>query len=276
MSYGALMREYAGQIGVRRLMVPVPFLTTRLSSLWLGLVTPLYARIGKKLIDSLRNETVVRNPAARATFPVHPLSVREAFARALRQEDRELAETRWSDAVSSGGEAPRWGGRRFGSRLVDRQQVVVRTEPARAFAPIQRIGGRQGWYFATWLWYLRGFLDLLVGGVGMLRGRRHPVELRAGGPLDFWRVEAWEEDRLLRLAAEMKVPGRAWLQFEVEPAEGGSRITQTAVFDPLGLGGLLYWYGLYPIHWLIFRRMLRGISARGEREQQLQNAKPMT
>ena len=129
--------------------------------------------------------------------------VREAFARALQQEDRELAETRWSDAVSSSGEAPRWGGRRFGSRLMDRQQVVVRTEPARAFAPIQRIGGRQGWYFATWLWYLRGFLDLPVGGVRMRRGRRHPLELRAGDPLDFWRVEAWEEDRLLRLAAEM-------------------------------------------------------------------------
>ena len=147
--------------------------------------------------------------------------------------------------MSSGREVPRWGGRRFGSRLVDRQQVVVRTEPARAFAPIQRIGGRQGWYFATWLWYLPGFLDLLVGGVAMRRGRRHAVELRAGDPLDFWRVEAWEEDRLLRLAAEMKVPGRAWLQFEVEPAEGGSRITHTAVFDPVVLGGLVYWYGPY-------------------------------
>ena len=185
MSYGALMREYAGQIGVRRLMVPVPFLTTRLSSLWLGLVTPLYARIGKKLIDSLRTETIVQNPAARTTFPVHPPSVREASARALQQEDREMAETRWSDAVSSSGEAPRWGGRRFGSRLVDRQQSEVRAEPGRAFAPIQRIGGRQGWYFATWLWYLR-FLDLLVGGwecggaVGIRWTRPGLVAVRGG------------------------------------------------------------------------------------------------
>ena len=261
-SYGEVMREYARQIGVRRLMVPVPFLTTRLSSLWLGLVTPLYARIGRKLIDSLRNETVVHRTAALGTFPVRPLSVRQAIARGLQAEDREMAATRWSDAVSSGGETSGWGGRRFGSRLVDRQQIEVPAGPARAFAPIQRIGGRQGWYFATWLWVLRGFLDLLVGGVGMRRGRRHPVELRTGDPLDFWRVEAWEKDRLLRLQAEMKVPGRAWLQFEVEPAGGGSRITQTAVFDPLGLGGLLYWYGLYPIHWLIFRRMLRGVAAR--------------
>ena len=261
-SYGELMHEYARQVGVRRLMLPVPFLTTRLSSLWLGLVTPLYARIGKKLIDSLRNETVVRSTIALTTFPVCPLSIRQAIGRALQAEDREMAATRWSDAVSSGARSPGWGGRRFGSRLVDRQQIEVAVEPARAFAPIQRIGGQRGWYFATWLWAIRGSLDLLLGGVGMRRGRRHPVEIRAGDPLDFWRVEAWEEDRLLRLLAEMKVPGRAWLQFEVEPAEGGSRITQTAVFDPLGLGGLVYWYGLYPIHWLIFRRMLRGVAAR--------------
>ncbi len=261
-SYGGLMHEYARQIGVRRLMVPVPFLTTRLSSLWLGLVTPLYARVGKKLIGSLRNETVVHGSTALRTFPVRPLTVREAIARALQAEDREMAATRWSDAVSSGGRASAWGSRRFGSRLVDRQQVEVPAGPERAFAPIQRIGGRQGWYFATWLWYLRGFLDLLVGGVGMRRGRRHPVDLRPGDPLDFWRVEAWEENRLLRLCAEMKVPGRAWLQFEVDPADGGSRITQTAVFDPLGLGGLVYWYGLYPVHWLIFRRMLRAVAAR--------------
>ena len=263
-SYGGLMHEYARQIGVRRLMVPVPFLTTRLSSLWLGLVTPLYARIGKKLIGSLRNETVVHGSRALRTFPVRPLTVREAIARALHAEDRELAATRWSDAVSSGGRVSAWGGRRFGSRLVDRQQVEVPARPERAFAPIQRIGGRQGWYFATWLWYLRGFLDLLVGGVGMRRGRRHPVDLRPGDPLDFWRVEAWEENRLLRLCAEMKVPGRAWLQFEVDPADGGSRITQTAVFDPLGLGGLVYWYALYPVHWLMFRRMLRAVAARGD------------
>ena len=261
-SYGELMHEYARQIGVRRLMIPVPLLTTRLSSLWLGLVTPLYARIGRKLIDSLRNETVVHRVNARTAFPVRPLGVGQAIARALQAEDREMAATRWSDAVSSGGETSGWGGRRFGSRLVDRQQIEVPAAPGRAFAPIQRIGGRQGWYFATWLWVLRGFLDLLVGGAGMRRGRRHPVELRAGDALDFWRVEEWEENRLLRLSAEMKVPGRAWLQFEVEPVEGGSRITQTAVFDPLGLSGLVYWYGLYPIHWLIFRRMLRGVAAR--------------
>ena len=135
-------------------------------------------------------------------------------------------------------------------------------EPARAFAPIRRIGGDQGWYFATWIRYLRGVVDLLVGGVGMRRGRRHPTDLRSGDPLDFWRVDAYEENRLLSLRAEMRLPGQAWLQFEVEPAEKGSRITQTAVFQPLGLGGLICWYGLSPIHWIIFRWMLKGIARR--------------
>lgn len=267
-TYGELMQEYARQIGVRRVMVPVPLLTPRLSSLWLGLVTPLYARVGRKLIDSMRNASVVNDFAARGQFPMRPLRVGEAIAEALGEEDREMARTRWSDAVSSGvgrsrrgDEGSRWGGRRFGSRLVDRQQaVVLAANPDRTFDPIRRIGGKRGWYFGNGLWMLRGLVDLALGGVGMRRGRRHPVDIRPGDPLDFWRVEAFEAGRLLRLRAEMKVPGRAWLQFEVRPTRRGSRITQTAVFDPLGLWGLVYWYVLYPVHWLIFRGMLRGIA----------------
>ena len=262
-TYAELMREYALQIGVRRVMIPVPFLSPRLSSLWLGLVTPLYARVGRKLIDSLRNDTVVHDGCALGRFPVRPLAVRGAIARALAEEDRELARTRWSDPVSASAGRPLWGGRRFGSRLIDRQQALTAARPTLAFAPIQRIGGTWGWYSSTWLWLLRGAIDLLLGGVGLRRGRRHPDEVRPGDPLDFWRVEAFEADRLLRLKAEMRIPGRAWLQFEVEPADGGSRVTQTAVFDPLGLSGLLYWYGLYPLHWLIFRGMLRGIVRAG-------------
>ena len=259
MTYAELMRQYARQIGVRRRMIPVPFLSPRLSSLWLGLVTPVYARVGKKLIDSLRNKTIVHNASALARFPIKPLGVGQAIKRALQHEDREIAQTRWSDALSAGGKPRLWGGVRFGSRLIDRQEALIDADVSRVFDPVRRIGGDNGWYFATWIWKLRGFIDLLVGGVGMRRGRRHPVELRLGDSLDFWRVEACENHHLLRLQAEMKVPGRAWLQFEVEPAEAGSQITQTAIFDPLGLGGLLYWYGLYPIHWLIFRRMLQGI-----------------
>lgn len=178
----------------------------------------------------------------------------------MSNEDREFAETRWSDALSSAGEPRTWGGVRFGSRLVDSRTIQVNVPPNLAFAPIQRIGGQTGWYFGNRLWQLRGFLDLLVGGVGVRRGRRDPVNIRVGDALDFWRVESFEPNRLLRLRAEMKVPGRAWLEFEMSEQNGGSSIRQTAIFDPVGLYGLAYWYALYPLHRFIFQGMLRGIA----------------
>ncbi len=263
-SYLDLMKEYARQRGLRRLMIPVPVLTPSLSSLWLGLVTPLYARVGRKLIDSVRHATVVNNPAALRVFDVQPRGVREiveALERALGNEDREFAQTRWSDALSWHGRKRGGGGvPRFGSRMIDSRSVDVPHPPPEAFRPIRRIGGRGGWYYGDWLWRLRGFLDLLVGGAGMRRGRRDPEHLVPGDTVDFWRVEAFEPDRLLRLVAEMKLPGRAWLQFEVdERDDGGSAVCQTAIFDPVGLSGRLYWYFLYPIHRAVFAGMLRGI-----------------
>lgn len=263
-SYGQIMQEYARQRGLKRWMIPVPLLTPYLSSLWLGLVTPLYARVGRKLVESLRNPTLVSNNLAESVFAVRPRSVRDAIARALVNEDREFAETRWSDALSSAGQPRSWGGDRYGSRLVDSRTITVTVPPAQAFAPIRRIGGRTGWYYGNWLWSLRGFLDLLVGGVGVRRGRRHPDKLRVGDPLDFWRVEIVEPNRRLRLKAEMKLPGRAWLEFEVNTCEGGSTIRQTAIFDPLGLAGLLYWYGIYPLHQCVFAGMLRNLARAAE------------
>jgi uncharacterized protein YbjT (DUF2867 family) len=259
-SYEGLMREYARQRRLRRLMIPVPLLTPWLSGLWLGLVTPIFARIGRKLVDSLRNPTVVSDSRALRELPVRPRGVREAVARALRNEDRAVAQTRWSDALSSGGPQRQWGGTRFGSRIVDSRSARVAVPPGQAFAPIRSIGGQVGWYYGDWLWRLRGFLDLLVGGVGTRRGRRDPDALEPGDTVDFWRVEAVEPDRLLRLSAEMKLPGRAWLQFEVVGDGSGSRIHQTAIFDPIGLLGLLYWHALYPLHALVFDGMLRGIA----------------
>jgi hypothetical protein len=247
-SYGEIMQEYARQRGLRRWMIPVPLLTPYLSSLWLGLVTPLYARVGRKLVESLRNPTLVSNNLAGSVFSIRPRPMKLAISRALKNEDREFAETRWSDALSSAGRIHSWGGERFGSRIVDSRSMPVTVSPEQAFAPIRRIGGRTGWYYANWLWSIRGFLDLLVGGVGVRRGRRDPENLRAGDPLDFWRVEVFEPDQRLRLKAEMKLPGRAWLEFEVSPCDQGSRIRQTAIFDPRGLAGLVYWYGIYPLH----------------------------
>lgn len=263
-SYMDLMKEYARQRRLRRWMIPVPVLTPRLSSLWLGLVTPVYSRIGRELIEGVRNETVVKDAAALRVFPVQPRGVREAIARALSNEEHEIAETRWSDALSSQGPAQSWGGIKFGSRIVDSRSTPVKAPPRVAFRAIQRIGGEHGWYFADWLWDLRGFLDLLAGGAGMRRGRRHPRELAPGDALDFWRVEALQAGQLLRLQAEMKLPGRAWLQFEVEGGEDGSTIRQTALFDPFGLSGLLYWYALYPVHALIFKGMLRNLARAAE------------
>ncbi len=258
-SYMELMRLYAKQRGLRRRMLPVPILSPHLSSLWLRFITPVYAGVGRKLVDSLRNDTVVHDLAALTAFPdVQPLDAAAAIARALRNEDRELALTRWSDEAMS--DDAGYGGKRFGSRLVDSRSRAVAHTPAVAFAPIARIGGATGWYAGTRLWRLRGALDLLVGGPGLRRGRRDPVGITVGDTIDFWRVEAFEPNRLLRLRAEMRLPGRAWLQFEVEPAEGGgSTITQTALFDPAGLFGLAYWYALWPFHGHIFGTMLRRI-----------------
>ena len=260
-SYGDIMREYAAQRGLRRIIIPVPVLSPRLSSLWLTLVSPVYARVGRLLIDGLRNPTLVRDPSSREDFPIRPMDIRQAIRRALLNEEREFAETRWSDALSAGPGDRSWGGRRFGSRIVDSQSAEVDCHPEVAFRPIRRIGGETGWYYGNWMWRIRGLLDSFAGGVGLRRGRRDPDHLRVGDTLDFWRVEAVEEDTRLRLFAEMKVPGRAWLEFEVQPTNTGSVIRQSAIFDPSGLAGLLYWYILYPVHALIFRRMLKKIAA---------------
>ncbi len=260
-SYGELMKEYARQRGLRRWLIRVPVLTPRLSSLWLGLVTPLYARIGRKLIDSIRHPTLVRDLAAEKDFDIRPMGYREAIAAALRNEDREYVETRWSDAVSSSGVPPSWAGVRFGNRLLDSRVLTTTLPASQAFAPIRRIGGAQGWYFADGLWKLRGAMDLLVGGIGLRRGRRDPSQICVGDTVDCWRVEAFEPDRRLKLFAEMRLPGRAWLEFEVEPTSAGSQIRQTAEFDPVGLLGLAYWYMVYPLHQIVFTGMLRGIKA---------------
>ena len=274
-SYLDLLREYARLRGLKRLIVPVPLLTPRLSSLWLGLVTPLYARVGRKLIDSVRNETVVRDDRALQAFPLRPRSAGAALARALRNEDRAFARTRWSDALSAGAEPRRWGGVRFGKRIVDSRVIEIPAPAELVFAEVEAIGGDTGWHYGNWLWRLRGYLDLLAGGVGMRRGRRHPERLLPGDALDFWRVEAVDASRRLRLAAEMKVPGRAWLQFEVSPRGSGATLRQTAEFDPAGWLGQAYWYVLYPVHAAIFAGMLRNLAnAVSRREREPGNGPP--
>lgn len=265
-SYADIMEEYGLQRGLRRKMISVPILSPRLSGLWLGLITPIYARVGRKLVESLRNETVVDDTEALEIFGIRPRGLADAIRRALVNEDREFAQTRWSDASSSLGSPSLRPAKRYRARIVDSRARYVPVPARQAFVPIRRIGGESGWYGANWLWRLRGALDLLFGGPGMRRGRGNPEHPEIGGTIDFWRVEAYEENRLLRLRAEMRLPGRAWLQFEVEPDGSGSLVRQTAEFDPLGFLGLAYWHLLYPVHQIVFARMLRKIAFMAVRE----------
>lgn len=259
-SYTEIMREYARQRGLKRRLVAIPLLSPSASRFGLALLTPVYGRVAGAMVESLRNETVVNTSHALRTFAVRPRGLGEAIARAAVNEDQEFAETRWSDSFAPG-QPLRWSGLAIGRRLVASREVRVNRPPARAFEPVKRIGGETGWYANDWFWKIRGLLDTLRGGVGLRRGRRDHVDMRVGDTVDFWRVERVEQDRLLRLAAEMKIPGRLWLQFEVGPDEdGGARIRQTTVFDPAGYVGLAYWYLLCPVHHLVFSHMLLGIA----------------
>jgi uncharacterized protein YbjT (DUF2867 family) len=257
-SYAEVILEYARQRQLRRRVVRLPPITARVSSVFLGVLTPTHARIAAAMMDSLRNETVVHDPIADQAFSIEPRGLAESIRSALEREDRQFAETHWSHALSRVPRS-RWGGIPFGRRRVSSRVTCVDRTADNAFMPIQRLGGGTGWYSLNRFWQLRGLLDSLRGGVGLRRGRRDPDELRVGDAVDFWRVEQFDPGRRLLLAAETKLPGRLWLEFEVEPTGHGSQIRQTTVFDPAGYVGLAYWYLLYPVHANIFQAMLRGL-----------------
>lgn len=267
-TYGDMMRQYAGERGLQRRLLPVPVLTPRLSSYWVHLVTPVPAAIAQPLIAGLGSEVVVRDPGpARTLFPdIHPLNYRTAVRLALGKLEADQVETAWSDALASSlGQTPPVRLTAQEGMIVERRTQDTPVEPEAVYRVFSTLGGNKGWLVWNRLWRLRGGLDRLLGGVGLRRGRRDAQAIRVGDAVDFWRVEAVEPGRLVRFRAEMKVPGRAWLQFQVEPrAEGGSRLTQTAFFAPKGLGGPLYWYGLYPLHAVIFRDMIKAVVQEAE------------
>jgi uncharacterized protein YbjT (DUF2867 family) len=258
-TYGELMREYARQRCLRRLMIPVPFLTPKLSSLWLALVTPYYARVGRKLVEGLLNATVIRDDSAQKLFSVRPMGLAEAIGRALEQEDAEFVQSGLAELLKKRRAQKRRTGIRIGTRVIDTYELRLACHRNQAFAPIQRIGGKTGWYYANWLYRIRGMLDRMAGGIGCRKTRRDPCEVQIGDILDFWKVEDFAPDQRLLLKAEMKLPGRAWLDFQVEEKDSSSVIRQTAIFDARGLLGLAYWQTLYPIHRLLFAGMLKGI-----------------
>jgi uncharacterized protein YbjT (DUF2867 family) len=266
LSYGDMMRAYARIRGLHRLMIPVPVLTPRLSSYWVSLISPVQAGIARLLIEGLRNEVIVRDPRPAAAFGFEPLPYVEALARAVDRTDPDGIESTWFDAVATADRASLSSVNSREGMIVERREWVVAAPPGRIFAEVERLGGDAGWPYANVLWRIRGLVDRLVGGVGMRLGRRHPDLLRVGDALDFWRVEEIRRPTVLRLRAEMKVPGRAWLQYEVSAIDGGSRLVQSAFFEPKGLPGLAYWYALYPVHALIFRGTVRALAERAVRQ----------
>lgn len=260
-TYGGMMLGYAQARDLQRWLIPVPVLTPRLSSYWVHLVTPIPSNIARPLIDGLHNEVVVHDLRARSLFPdIHPLDYQTAVKLALQRLTASEVETTWSDALSSsmGDVRPYMYEEREGM-MIEQRQRVVNTDPHTVYRAFTGLGGKRGWLFLNSIWYVRGMMDRLVGGPGYRRGRRDPVDLRVGEALDFWRVEALEPDRLLRLRAEMKLPGQGWLEFIADPLPNGkTRLTQTAYFAPRGLFGFVYWYALLVsgLHPLIFTGMV--------------------
>jgi uncharacterized protein YbjT (DUF2867 family) len=266
LSYGDMMKGYAAVRGLRRLLIPVPVLTPRLSSHWVHWMTPVHANIVHPLIEGLRNEVVVRDDVAAELFPwIEPVGYETAVRRALASLEAGEVETSWHDALSSAGGVEPVELTTEQGMQIERRQQVVDAAPEDVYATFSQLGGKAGWLYADWLWWARGVADRLVGGPGFRRGRRDPERLRAGDAVDFWRVEAVVPGRMMRLRAEMKVPGEAWLQFEATPMEDGrTLLVQTAYLAPHGLLGFLYWYGLYPFHGPIFGNMIHKIAERAE------------
>ena len=266
-SYQGLILGYAEARGLRRLLLPVPVLTPRLSSYWVHWMTPIATGISEALVEGLRNDVVVTNHLARRLFPhVRPRDYASAIAMVMTDLEAGRIDTSWSDATGPAVEPE------IPVQLESREGMIIERRHRRIEAParsvyrvITGIGAARGWFFADWTWRIRGMLDRLLGGAGLRRGRRHPDDLRVGDALDFWRVEDLRTDRLVRLRAEMKVPGRAWLQFRLaEAPDGTTHLEQTAAFIPKGLAGLAYWYGLYPVHSWIFGGLARAIARRAE------------
>jgi uncharacterized protein YbjT (DUF2867 family) len=264
LTYRDMMLTYARLRGLRRFIIPVPLLTPRLSSYWVHLVTPIPSTIAQPLIKGLSVEVIVTDDRARRLFPqITPMDYETAVARALASLEAGEVETSWSDAlVSSQGDTRAFIFTTQDGMLIEQRQCEVDVPASVVYAEFAALGGRKGWLAFNWLWRLRGVADRLAGGVGFRRGRRHPTSLRVGDAIDFWRVEAVEPDRLVRLRAEMKVPGRAWLQFQAETLGATrTRLIQTAFFAPKGLLGLLYWYLLWPVHGFIFSQLIRKLAA---------------
>jgi hypothetical protein len=269
-TYQDLMNLYADEAGLKRRIVwPVPFFTPRLSSYWIHFVTPVPSYIARPLAEGLRNPAVCKESCLRELIPTQLIDCRAAIKLAIEQTQLQTIESHWTDAGAiprdewaNAGDPP-WAG---GTYYEDKRTIVVAARPSDLWAPLIKVGGKTGWYYGTWLWELRGLLDRILGGVGLRRGRRSAADLSPGDALDFWRVASVERDSRLALVAEMKLPGKAILEFRIRSvANGQSELCQIARFLPSGLSGIAYWNVVSPLHNLIFDGMLRGIAHASEK-----------
>jgi uncharacterized protein YbjT (DUF2867 family) len=260
-TYGDMMLGYAESRGLKRSLIPVPFLTPKLSAYWVHWMTPVPAAIAHALVEGLRNEAIVTDDSAKLIFPeITPLNYLSAVESGLASLSAGDVESRWTDSLVS---SKRLDNAVISSMkegmILERRQIMIQAPLQQVFDMIKSLGGERGWLFFDWTWKIRGMIDRSLGGVGLRRGRRDPLDLRIGDALDFWRVEMIEQDCCLRLRSEMITPGPAWLQYDLENSQNGTILKQTAYFAPRGLAGLLYWYLLYPFHAVIFSGLIRRI-----------------
>ena len=266
-TYGEMMLGYAEVRGLKRILIPVPFLTPKLSAYWVHWVTPVSAEIAHALVEGLRNEALVTDQSAQDIFPdIIPTDYQMAVKTALEKLAASEVETRWTDALTSslGVQAPVQLTTLEGV-IMEVRRTEIQANRERVFQVLSGLGGERGWLYFDWAWQIRGAIDRLLGGVGLRRGRRDPNDIRVGEALDFWRVEEIDFGVKLRLRSEMITPGEAWLQYDLENTESEEvLLRQTAFFAPRGLPGFLYWYVLYPIHSLVFSGLIRKIKEKSE------------
>jgi len=264
LTYADMLLGYAKERRLRRLLIRTPVNAPRISAYWVHMITPIHWRVVLPLIEGLRARLIVRDQAARKLFPqIKPIDFQTAVHLALGRIQRDNVETSWSDAlVTVAGDVKQYKLTVEEGMFIETRQLLLELSPETVFRSYMGIGGERGWLYMDWAWGMRGWLDKAVGGVGLRRGRRHPDEIRAGESLDFWRVEEVEKDCLLRLHAEMKLPGKAWLEFRSEPKNGKTLLTVNAYFAPHGLFGFLYWYAMWPFHKFIFDGLTRQIASR--------------
>jgi uncharacterized protein YbjT (DUF2867 family) len=267
LTYADMLLAYAKERNLKRVLIRTPFYAPRLSAYWVHMVTPIHWQAVLPLIEGLRARLVVHDDAAKDLFPqIKPIDFQFAVRLALGRVLSDAVETSWSDAlVNTAGDIKPYLFKVEEGMMLERRSLLLDLAPDAVFRAYTGIGGSRGWLYMDWAWALRGWVDKALGGVGIRRGRRHPDDVRSGESLDFWRVETVEKDRLMRLRAEMKIPGKAWLQFESAPLQDGKTLlTETAYFAPRGFWGFVYWYAMWPFHAFLFDGLIRRLASRAK------------